>query len=79
MKAATALWLRARLAARTRPGDNSPDANAERDKWFAAVDRTLAEAPPLTDEKARRLAILLGLRSTEIDPGTVAGGGDDVA
>lgn len=29
----------------------------------AAVDRTLAEAPPLTDEKARRLANLLGLKA----------------
>lgn len=78
MKTATAVWLRARLSARTRPGDNSPDAKAERDKWFAAIERTLVTAPPLTDEKARRLAILLGLRSTEINPGAIAGADDDV-
>lgn len=36
----------------------------------AAVDRAVAKAPPLTDEKARRLADLLGLR---------AGGGTDAA
>lgn len=43
----------------------------------AAVDRAVAKAPPLTDEKARRLANLLGLRSTGTDPGSTAGGGDD--
>lgn len=36
----------------------------------AAIERTIAKAPPLTDEKARRLANLLGLR---------AGGSADVA
>ncbi|MFI5623021.1 hypothetical protein ACIA03_06105 [Nocardioides sp. NPDC051685] len=70
MKATTAAWLRSRLTARIKPGDDSHEANAERDQWFAAVDRTLVNAPPLTDEKAQRLANLLGLK---------VGGGADAA
>lgn len=76
MKPTTAAWLRNWLASRSRPGDDSATAKAERDKWFAAIDRTLATAPPLTDEKARQLANLLGLRSTGIDPGATTDGGD---
>lgn len=71
MKSTAATWLRSRLETRIRPGDTSPAAMAERDAWFNSIDREVAKTQPPTDEKARRLASLLGLKA--------GGGADDNA
>ncbi|MFE6508315.1 hypothetical protein ACFVDI_14185 [Nocardioides sp. NPDC057767] len=63
MKPATAAWLRSRLAARIRPDDDSPAAEAEREARFETIDRELAKTQPPSDDHARRLAALLGLRA----------------